>query len=579
MRKKAYGDTPQNEITVRTIGHYFWYNDMNSRISDDTGVIGSELYKLNLTSGESTQLSDDFKGNDDMSLILGLDFIDEHTIMIASVTSMNFMNPIIKGYKFDLKNEKVLEEFFLPNSLSYAYDVDNKCFYYSNRSTYAGNDELKLWIRGYYPDSSADIIFKSMDVKSINNTEFNAINKKFYNDKNLISWDKLKNCFIITDLTQDQKPLILLAPEYLDNGFVYPNIIDQFETEYGYPVQVIQYPRDIYNDKLRTKLLAGDRDFDLFFLNSPAEDNFLASILTHELYEPLDNNQEIGKNFDYMYSGIRSIMSYKDRLYGVPIVLRHFIYRIEPDFNQYGYTVPSYNWTMEDLWDLCEEIIQSGNLDVAVFNRNFFGKFIVDYVMKEIEQSDTNKAALTELIINIKKYMDSGVLFGNEHSSNNQDRKKHLISYETTIDMIIDERDESYPEFGTILFPSYEKNYVDLDSCVFINRFSEKKEMAANFIEIMTRKENLYNTNIYRFALLGADLTQNDAYHQWSDIKRSYFSDLPAIYENAGVYKYDNSLLRFYIIDEVEPGFYDGSISAEEAAEMIYDRVNYIYFE
>jgi hypothetical protein len=49
--------------------------------------------------------------------------------------------------------------------------------------------------------------------------------------------------------------------------------------------------------------------------------------------------------------------------------------------------------------------------------------------------------------------------------------------------------------------------------------------------------------------------------------------------ENAGVFTYDRSLLNSYIAEDVMPDFYDGSISAEKAAEMIYDQVNYMYFE
>lgn len=560
------------------------YNDtiiMNSLVKDETGIIGSELYKLNLTSGESIKLSDDFKGNDSFSFILGLDFIDEYTIMIASVTTMNFMNPIVKGYKFDLKNEKVLDEFFLPYSYSYTYDVNNQCFYYSDRVSYVETGkEYKLNIRGYYPDTSADIIFNSLNVTSISNSENLSVNKKFYYNNNLISWDKNNSCFIITDLTQDKKTLKLLVPEDLDVGFVYPTIIDQFETAYGYPVQVIQYPRDIYKEKLRTKLLASDNDFDLFILSDPTEDNLLPSILKQELYEPLDNNKEIENNFEHMNSGIRSMMSYKDRLYGVPIALRTILYHFESNFTQYRYPVSNYNWTMDDLWNLCEEIIRSGNQDVVVFSTHYnLIDFILNYVQNAVEQNYIDKAALTELLINIKKYMDTGVLFGNEHSSNNQDIKKHLISYGTTIDLLLGENTTSYPELGTISLPSYKKNYVELVGCVFINRFSENKEMAANFLEVMTRKENIYNVNIYRFALLGADLTQYDTYHEWSDKKRSYFSDLSSIFQNAGVYTYDTISLDLYIREEVVPGFYNGSISAEEAAEMIYDRVNYTYFE
>ena len=564
------------------------YNDtiiIAAFIKDGTEVIGSELYKLDLTSGKSSKIPDNFKGNDSFAFILGLDFVDKNTIMISSAANTNFMNIIVKGYRYDLQKEKVLDEFFLPYSNSYTYDAENQCFYFNNIGSYewvGGKDKLN--IRGYYPETSANILFKSMDQMSLGSSgiseHFFSINKMFYYSDNVISWSKSNDCFIITNLTSDKEPLKLITSDRTKSGFMYPLIIDQFEAEYGYPVQIIEYPADVYNEKLRTKLLAGDSDFDIFFLNSPTKDNLLASILNHDLYEPLDNYTDIVNNFSQMYNGISTMMSNKDKLFGVPYGIRASSLVVEDDFNQYGYTVPGKHWTYDDLWSLCEEIVKSGerNASIVLDTTNL----IVNYVQDAINQNNLDKAALTDLLKAIIKYNAAGISFEYNNLRTGGGESRYLISpnYAILNSLLEDNNIPDYPEYGTISFPSYSsKSYINLDGCVFINKFSENKEVAADFLAVMTKSENIYNTNIYRFVMLGSDLTQYDKYREWSEKKRSYLSDLTFIYENGGVYTCDIEALQIYIIENVISGLYDESISAEKAAEMIYDRINYTYFE
>jgi ABC-type glycerol-3-phosphate transport system substrate-binding protein len=361
----------------------------------------------------------------------------------------------------------------------------------------------------------------------------------------------------------------------------FPLIIDQFIAEYDYPIHVTEYPEETFAEKLRTKLLAGDSDYDIFLINDPTNDNLLSSILTHDLYEPLDNYDGVVSNFNQMYKGIRSMMSNNGKLFGVPYSLYIRGNKIEFDFSQYGYTAPGKHWTNNDLWQLCDVIIKSGDKNVSVFRMPDLMKFLRNFTQEAINNNNLDKSALTELLTNIKKYNDAGVLFDSNSNSETPSSKKHLLTNTGTISPVyISDNLPEYPKYGTVSDPAYSQtSYYSLAGCAFINKFSKNKEMAAKLLEVMTESESIYNTTMYPFAFLGPDLTKYDIYNEWSANELSYISDLPSLYENAGIITNDFSSLSEFISEKVEPGFFDGSLSPEEAAEMLYEQINYTYFE
>ncbi len=538
------------------------------------GYSESELYQLNLSTGEGIKLSPGFKGKDSYSLILGLNFIDDQTIMISSYATVSILNMIVKGYRFDLKEEKVMEEYILQNVSNKvcSYDAEGACFYYIDNGK----------IKKYDTKSSLEIILSTLDTSSLD-TDGNSgyasffIKRLFYTGDNVILWDNVNNFFMIVDLSSDIEPVRILLSDMVGAHLDINPVIEQFEAEYGCAVQIIEYPEEVYKNKLRTKLLAADSDFDVFIIKDPTQDNFLDSIIRHGLYEPLDGYDGIVSNFSNMYSGVQSMMSHKGQFFGLPYYLQLYsTAAINDDLKQYGFTLPGKHWTMEQLWHLCDRMLQSGEHGSSVFGPSNIMIFINMFVQDAIDQNHFDKDALTALLENIKKYSDAGVLYDNANTRN------HLLTY---LYMYFDSfvTHSSIPDdtvYGTILLPEYRgHNYLYLLGCTFLNKASVNKEMAAKFLEVLTRKENIYNINIYRCTLLGSDLTQYNIYQDWSETELSYLSDLPYIYENAKVFSFDYLALNVYLNENLRAGFEDGSISAEEAADIIYERVNYTYFE
>ena len=85
--------------------------------------------------------------------------------------------------------------------------------------------------------------------------------------------------------------------------------------EYGVNAEITTYPYVFDDDKIATKLLAGDDDFDIYFLQSMhipyyAKVNALCD---------LSSSKEIVENFGNMFDGMQDLCSVGDKLCGVPV--------------------------------------------------------------------------------------------------------------------------------------------------------------------------------------------------------------------------------------------------------------------
>ncbi|NLC17593.1 MAG: carbohydrate ABC transporter substrate-binding protein [Clostridiales bacterium] len=543
---------------------------------NNNGDSESELYKLDLSDGVCSRITD-YKGKDGFSFILSLDFIDKNTIILTSATTDNFMNPIIKAYKYDLHKLKLLEEFIVPSSNTYCYNPVKNCFYYQENIGYVV-DKI-LHIRAYDIQTHVNTTISSLNSEFLstygNEFGFFSVRKIFYSDDSIIFWNDLGNCFLVTDQSEREHINVLLTRN-ISHEMKFPIIASQFEAEYGCPVHFIEYPEDIYMDKLRTKLLAGDSDYDVFLLYSPNEDNLLSSILKYELYEPLDSYEGITNNFSGMFDGIRSMMSHNNKLFGVPYYLSSATYVLSYDLGRYGCEAYDKRITFDDIWNLCDGIIESGEKDVTVFPKPNILGFVMMFIQESIDRNQLDKDALADIFVNIKKYNDDGVLY------DNSGEKKHLLDTSSVsyfYNALYMSDIPAYPEFGTVMLTGNDKrNLWILNGCAIINKYSKNKEMAANLLKLMTDSKNIYNTELYQFAMLGSDLTKYDKYNEWSADRLAYLSDLNYLFRDSGIITYDIGIIT-ELIYTITPELLDGSITPEKAAEKIYDQIMYTFFE
>jgi len=535
----------------------------------------SVLYKLNMSDGSFSKI-EDYKGKDGFSFIVGLDFIDKNTIIIISHANVNFINPIIKGYKYDLRNNSLLEEIIFPEGSSYCYNPEKECIYYYNIVGF-GLDGSITSIREYYPETQIDMVVNSLNSNFIASLGIEDglldVSQILYSDGKVIIWSLLNNCFMVTDQSEKEHIKVLLTRNISYNTR-FPYIASMFEAEYGLPVYISEYPDDIYMDKLRTKLLAADSDFDLILLQDPNKDNLLSSILKYELYEPLDSYEGITNNFAIMFDGIRSMMSHNGKLFGVPYHLAGNSWALRYDLRKYGFSTGSRQMTFDDIWKLCDGIINSGEKDVTVFERANIPEFISIFIQESLDREHLDQNVLADIFEKIKKYNAAGVLY------DNSGEKKHLMDrgavyfYSVLYDDI-----PAYPEFGTVMLTGNDKkNLWSMQGCAIINRYSKNKEMAADLLKYMTDSKFIYNTKIYQMTLLGSDLTKYDNYNEWSADKIAYLSDLNYLFKDSGIIRYDFGTIS-ELIYTITAQLLDGSITPEKAAEEICDKIKYTYFE
>lgn len=549
---------------------------MAALVTNSNKDMESVLYKLDLSDGSCSKI-EDYKGKDGFSFIVGLDFIDKNTIIITSFASVNFVNPIIKVYKYDIQKNSLLEDYIIPEGNSYCYNPDRRCINYFNIVGF-GLDSNITSIREYYPETQIDKVVNSLNSNLIASlgAEDGLLDARqiLYSDGKIILWSQMKNYFLVTDQSEREHINVLLTRDISLNTR-FPYIASIFEAEYGFPVHLSEYPDDIYMDKLRTKLLAGDDDYDMFLINDPNKDNFLSSILKYELYEPLDGYESITNNFADMFDGIRSLMSHNGKLFGVPYLLYGNSWALHYDLSKYGFTVGSRQITYNDIWKLCDGIINSGEKDVTVFEGANISAFVTIFIQESINREQFDKNQLVDIFEKIKQYNDSGVLFDNSGD------KKHLLDKATGyFNSVLYSNDiPAYPEFGTVALTGNEKrNLWILQGCAFINKYSKNKEMAANLLKVMTDSKFVYNTEIYQATLLGSELAKYDKYNEWSADRLAYLSDLNYLFRDSGIITYDIGIIT-ELIYTITPELLDGSITPEKAAEKIYDQIMYTFFE
>lgn len=550
---------------------------MAALVTNSNKDMESVLYKLDLSDGSCSKI-EDYKGKDGFSFIVGLDFIDKNTIIITSFASVNFVNPIIKVYKYDIQKNSLLEDYIIPEGNSYCYNPDRRCINYFNIVGF-GLDSNITSIREYYPETQIDKVVNSLNSNLIASlgAEDGLLDASqiLYSDGKIILWSQMKNYFLVTDQSEREHINVLLTRDISLNTR-FPYIASIFEAEYGFPVHLSEYPDDIYMDKLRTKLLAGDDDYDMFLINDPNKDNFLSSILKYELYEPLDSYEGITNNFSGMFDGIRSMMSHNNKLFGVPYYLSSATYVLSYDLGRYGCEAYDKRITFDDIWNLCDGIIESGEKDVTVFPKPNILGFVMMFIQESIDRNQLDKDALADIFVNIKKYNDDGVLY------DNSGEKKHLLDTSSVsyfYNALYMSDIPAYPEFGTVMLTGNDKrNLWILNGCAIINKYSKNKEMAANLLKLMTDSKNIYNTELYQFAMLGSDLTKYDKYNEWSADRLAYLSDLNYLFRDSGIITYDIGIIT-ELIYTITPELLDGSITPEKAAEKIYDQIMYTFFE
>ncbi len=572
----------QCNFNAKNIDSICVYKDNFILIANDTGKSypESNLYYANLENESSKKLGRTYCGEDSFSHIVSADFKNENTIVILSYAKSN--GEVCKLYEYNVVEDKQLSHELLPFALAHAQ-------YSPSENSFIGMRTVEqIW--------KYDIETKET-IELANRSDYEGYENKYGTKKFLLGagcaviWDGISNSVVITKLKSDKDPLVI----YTDNfSHLRLSVVkEKFENKYGIPVQIVQYGNigeeydtEIYENKIKTKLLAEDSDFDIYLMDDPHDDNFLDSLLKKGAYVPLEEFEGVSNNFDNMYDGVRDMMSYEGHIFGIPLVLYipHLV-KVDSEYADIIGTVEDRIISNEDIWKICEEISKRDTDKIACGYPNMLAYyFITPFVQVSMSNGKIDSDELAEILSNIKKYYDMDSLFF-EYGLDPEIGFQRPIVFGGTYNLsaltggVAPGTVNEYPENGLAIRFAYDNViYQTISEIMLANPYSDNQDAIEKFMELLTSEEIIYDMNIYMGALLGKDLSKYSRYDVWTEAEINYLERLPAIYKHSKVYTVSMDDIEKYIEEEILEDFYTGKISPENAAKKICDYVEYTYF-
>ena len=570
-------DFSQEQLDVREMKIHNDTLAICSAFANANGYFESRFHKINIQTGEIQKIQGNFMGTDSYCFVDDFEFQNESTLLIAGRSTMSAAGDSYKLYRFDLKKEETLFECEVPYFDSAFYDNKSGTYYYSS-----GRDINKYdfeIMNGVKISTTSKADYKSDEIDEF----YLFFDKIVCNDNNYILWSQRYNLIIVKEPLVTDQSIVIYKPKFIGDLNKLTPVINQFKSEYNCEVYIVEYENDKYTDKLRTKLLANDTDFDIFILIDPTAEMLLYSILTNGAYEPLNEYSGVVENFSLMFDGYSDIMAYNGNMFAVPMDISPVgCYAVTENFQKYGYDIPGQFWTYDDLWALCDEMLNKGQDKLTVFPYNVYHRFIADFAQNAVNTGNLDKTALTNLMSQVKKYESAGVLFGDVEDGN-----EYLLNYTYDYNYFryfvfpdsYDSR-QPYPENGITQTPSVGgTNYSVLHQCVMINKSSQNKAMAAKFLEVLTNETYLYTKDVFTDTLLASDLEKHEMYGEWGERELSYLNKAGEMLKGSKLYTIDHMELGSYVFENVRDDFFNGTIPLNEATDLIYNYIYYLCFE
>ncbi len=260
------------------------------------------------------------------------------------------------------------------------------------------------------------------------------------------------------------------------NPFTYTYVFDLMKTNgYGsYSEATIIGNKEEYAHAMAKKLMAGDSDFDIFYVSTE-----MAQLFDSQYYEDLTRYSRLSRDyFDEMVPGLRDICTIDGRLSLVPLTLNAQIMVIDNSLAQGNVTFPR---TVDDLLNLADTVtltdgsyLMGGNR-AATALRKLFEEFAANYILSDIDD-ETALADLTHLYESSVKLADSDKML----LSRGYPMQKRMITFGMNNGMDVTFRGDI--QSGSL--PKINENYKTPISGEFwaINPNSKNKELAGAFL-------------------------------------------------------------------------------------------------
>ena len=261
-----------------------------------------------------------------------------------------------------------------------------------------------------------------------------------------------------------------------NNPYTYTSVFDLMKTNgyESYSDAFIYNNKEEYAHAMAKKLMAGDTNFDLFYVSTE-----MAQLFDSQYYEDLTRYSRLSRDyFDEMVPGLKNICTIDGRLSLVPLSLNAQIMVIDNSLAEGTVTFPR---TVAELLNLADSVTLTdgsylmGGTRAATILRKLFEEFAANYILSDIAD-ETALADLTNL------YEMCTLLGENEKMllSRGYNTQKRMITFGMNNGMDV----YFHGDIQSGSLPKINENYKTPVSGEFwaINPNSENKELAGAFL-------------------------------------------------------------------------------------------------
>lgn len=360
---------------------------------NDSTFLEHKLFLIKRGENKTLDLTTVIKENAELIQIQGLDISDEKLLVTVKITS-ELDNDKNQCIQYNIDQQAIQFKKNLPGAVQAQY-VGEDIYYYANHL-----------VKRYNPESSSVTILRKYSDEFLSeqlNITWTSIQFKLtVAGNNILMISPHINSIYVDSINYDSEPLRILCPDNVSMYYTIEETIADYQAEHGVNVEIIELPMQTYQEKLLLRFLSFDSEFDLYYLPDIKASMTLNTILTNKQYLPLNGYSSVQKITEKHNGTLAEVIKDGDIVFGLPWILDTYFLEVnEEAFIEYDLTVPNNNWTLDDVWKLCETI-QSRELPVRVFSTDM--DIISHMMILWLEENCNNKESLTTLLERIQKF-------------------------------------------------------------------------------------------------------------------------------------------------------------------------------
>jgi len=324
----------------------------------------------------------------------------------------------------------------------------------------------------------------------------------------------------------------------------------------------------MYTLNITNKLLANDKDFDMFCLQSA---NYM-NILFAEYFEDLSQYPGIVKNFDAMLPGVKEVSTFNGKIYGIPdnLMFESLSYS-RSEMEDLGVTMPNMFPTLDEYEAAMTMALEDMTETRRAIGDAYAADVLLSFMAEFLAAQNPDKAELAEVFAKIKGLCDKGLLTLDNNAPSgifveNKGRPNNS-------DKLLMGTPRLYEDSG----------YAVRTMATLVNPSAANKALAIEYLEVLSSRECLER---YYDASIAKDRPWMG---EMSDAEIELESNFQYLYPREWLENTDNIRYEFqkkmleksvfaYFFDstfvlEQFRLYADGSITLEAAVDTVYNRL------